>query len=221
MDLNTTNINSILGNLSCCIGSLGLQAIQDAKLGNDKCYKQHLQDVVLLDNIYKILKKSYYNKNVSYIVTEVPIYKDINTPVGIAFYIDGELITYAETQYYSDSIQSGLDTIVSYVNATGDGSSLSYVITTIEEEKVSYFTITYTSSSCTPKTVELQLYTPICDSPPFGCDYDPSVGTLLSGPYIFDIESPGCCPEEFCYVSEDLETLYDMALKLCKICKNC
>ncbi len=219
MDLNSTNIQSILGNLSCCIGAKGLQAVKDSKLGNSKCYKKNLEDIVLLDNIYKILKKGYYSENKTYISNYVSPDKPTEFALGIAVYINDELITYAETDPYSTDINSGLDTIISYFNINNLGT-LSYDVI-LGEDKIYYLILNYISNSCELQTIRFELYQPICDSPPIGCDYDPTIGTPYGDPINLTVNNKGCCSEEYCYVSEDLETLYNMALNLCQICKNC
>jgi len=218
MDLNTENIQSILGNLSCCIGAKGLQAIKDSKLGSNKCYKKNLEDIVLLDNIYKILKKGYYSENKTYISQNIDPSKPISFALGIAVYIDNTLITYAETDPFSPDITSGLDTIISYFNINNLGT-LSYSLVLVD--KYYYLVLNYISNSCELQNIKIELYQPPCDSPPYGCDYNPALGTPYGDPIILTVYNKGCCVEDYCYVSEDLETLYNMALNLCQICKNC
>lgn len=222
MNLNSTNIQSILGNLSCCIGAKGLQAVKDSKLGNSKCYNKNLEDIVLLDNIYKILKQSYYTQNAVYANFEVNPYKFPKQALGIALYINDELITYGETDPNSDLIGDGLDQIFYNIQALNNGTYFSYTfIEGVGDLDPSYYSVVYYSDTCELQDIKLQLYYPYCDSPPIGCDYDPALGTPYGMPITIDILNAGCCPKEFCYVSEDLETLYNMALNLCQICKNC
>ena len=59
LDLNTTNINDILNNISCCITNLAKKELLYASTGNTLCFNSVRDQSVILDEIYNILKQNY------------------------------------------------------------------------------------------------------------------------------------------------------------------
>lgn len=71
LDLNSTNINIILNNISCCIDKLSKDILLYAQIGNKKCLEETNEKILVLNEIYNILKANY---QISY-----PIYQ-VNVP---------------------------------------------------------------------------------------------------------------------------------------------
>ena len=59
LELNSTNITTILVNLSCCINDLAKQQLYYASVGNKKCLKEVRNKSIILDEIYNILYQNF------------------------------------------------------------------------------------------------------------------------------------------------------------------
>jgi hypothetical protein len=59
LDLNSTNIVTILVNISCCINDLSEKQLLYANTGNTKCFREVRDQMLVLDRIYDILNQNY------------------------------------------------------------------------------------------------------------------------------------------------------------------
>lgn len=59
LDLNSTNIDTILVNISCCIKDYSKQMLIFSQTGNTKCFKDTRNKIIILDNIYDILEQNF------------------------------------------------------------------------------------------------------------------------------------------------------------------
>ena len=61
--LNSTTVEVILQNLSCCISSKSKEINEFLLQGNLSCYKKEIKNLAILENYYTIIKNSLYTKN--------------------------------------------------------------------------------------------------------------------------------------------------------------
>lgn len=70
LELNSTNINTILVNLSCCLNKLSKDLLLFASVGNKKCFEETNEKIIVISRIYDILQNYY---QISYPVYGVSI----------------------------------------------------------------------------------------------------------------------------------------------------
>lgn len=229
MDLNTTNIDTILLNISCCIDDLSKQLCIYAQTGNKKCFKSTRNKILVLDRLYKILKKNYkitypiYNVQAPLITTLTPsilglvpalvvaaTLTDLDTGLVIATGYNSSVQTYPVI-YALQQLISNLQTNTSYT------ATFTYSAVTTSLLKGLSFTVN--DYNCPINNLRLKIFNPYVDTPPYA-GVDPTIVVKLMFSKSLTLIQEGNCTSDECFTVLELEDLYNKALKMCKLC-NC
>lgn len=223
MDLNSTNINTILVNISCCIDALSKQLVLFSQVGNKKCFMEARNKILILDKLYLILKKNYkitypiYSVNIPTIstngalVTSVTL-TDVGTNTilanGFNFNFQPIPLVYALNQL-----------ITNLQSSTNYTATFTYDTNTSTNSVLNNVTFTIKDYECPIDRFKLHIFVPTVDSPPYTGISPLVVGTEI-GTYNLSAINIGNCTQKNCFTSNELTNLYQQALNMCGLC-NC
>ena len=233
MNLNSINIPYILKRLSCCISNFGSSMYKSSQLGDEICFEKSRDKILILNSLHKILNKY---TTISYPVYEYFIITPINPLVCVATITDLTTGTILATGYNSGivtiptslyALQQMLTNLqTSYpcytydytftktlTNPSGAGTHIgSYYYSNIDIK------ITNTCS-CT-SNLAIHLYQPVVDSPPYTGIEVNTVYADYGTVNLINNFTPGNCTNKVCFTADELNTLYQQSLNICKDC-NC
>lgn len=225
MNLNSTNIPYILKRLSCCITGFSSLLYKQSQIGNKDCFKETVDNILILNNIYKILDKSV---TITYPTYQFNISTFPNPTVCVCNIIDNNTGIILAQGYNTTTTSS--ETTSQYAielalnNLTTNYSCyVSTIMYTgmISRESIPSAAIYSIINNCTCNSnLSIHLYEPIVDTPPYGGIFPNEIGIDLLTTNISQTFIPGNCSYKQCFTQDELNQLYQESLNICKDC-NC
>lgn len=226
MNLNSTNISYILKRLSCCITNLSSKMYGYSQIGNKDCFENTRNNILILNSIYDILEDNY---NITYPLYKLNFSIPFNPTVCACTIIDNNTGNIIATGYNTASTGSTPTSNIAFGTAFNNLNTLNPCYTgnvTFDKGSIKgspvYTNVTYTivnSCSCLD-SLTIHLFVPYVNAPPY-TGIDPTIVVQELGTFnLSNTFTPGSCSNKECFTTEQLNTLYQESLNICKDC-NC
>ncbi len=198
LDLNTDNIDTILVNISCCIDKLSKQLLLFASTGNKKCFELTNDKILVLDEIYNILKDNF---KITYPIYQADAFGIPN--ISLLF----ELIDNSTGATLANGVgATRLLAVQDFI--TNIGSSTLYIPNTSYNTTTTDLSIILDDYECSIDNLSIIIFD--------------TTGRFNVSLGIFPclLIDQGNCQTRVCFTQDELNKLYQQALNLCNLC-NC